>query len=130
MPLTIGYVVLALVLIIVCVDVTSLYLAQRRVEAVADAAALAGADGFELDVRSGDPVARLTNAGVHAQASDIVLAHGEATLVHASSPDGTSARVSVSAVWHPPITSIFVPDGVVVQATATSRTAFADTLGD
>ena len=48
--LTLGYAVLAIAVILVCVDATSLYLAQKRLDALADAAALAGADGFTLAV--------------------------------------------------------------------------------
>lgn len=48
--LTIGYALLALVLVLVSVDATSLYLAQKRTQSAADAAALAGADGFTLEV--------------------------------------------------------------------------------
>ncbi|MDR6166192.1 hypothetical protein QE367_000396 [Microbacterium paludicola] len=44
------------------------------------------------------------------------------TLVDAATPDGVSARVTVATVWHPPVSSLFVPDGVRVEATATSRT--------
>ena len=46
--LTLGYAVLAIAVILVCVAATSLYLEQKRVDSVADAAALAGADGFTL----------------------------------------------------------------------------------
>ena len=121
--LALGYAVLAILLILVCVDATSLHLANKRLEAVADAAALAGADGFILTVEAGEPTADLTDAGVYEQAADIVGAAGSATLVAAGTPDGVSARVTVSAVWHPPIATLFVPAGVALEATATSRTA-------
>jgi uncharacterized membrane protein len=121
--LTIGYAVLALVLVFVCVDATSLYLTQKRTQAAADAAALAGADGFTLEVREGSPRAELTDAGVRAQAEALVAADGDVVLVSAATPDGVSARVTVSTTWHPPISSIFVPAGVPLDATATSRTA-------
>ncbi|WP_028495322.1 MULTISPECIES: pilus assembly protein TadG-related protein [Microbacterium] len=121
--LTIGYAVLALALVFVCVDATSLYLAQKRVDAVADAAALAGADGFTVTVEGGQASATLTDAGVRDQAADLVAALGTATLVSAEAPDGVSARVTVTATWHPPILALFVPDGVVLRATATSRNA-------
>ncbi|MDT3317354.1 pilus assembly protein TadG-related protein [Microbacterium sp. KSW4-11] len=120
--LTIGYALLALVLVFVCVDATSLYLAQKRTQAAADAAALAGADGFTLEVHGDQPRAELTDAGVREQAEALVAADGEVALVSASTPDGVSARVTVSTTWHPPISSIFVPAGVVLEATATSRT--------
>ncbi|MGP3536087.1 pilus assembly protein TadG-related protein [Microbacterium sp. RD1] len=121
--LTIGYAVLALVLVLVCVNATSLYLAQKRLDAVADAAALAAADGFTLTVVGGEARADLSAAELRDQAQEIIDVMGEATLVSASSPDGVSARVSLSATWHPPILTMFVPAGIELGATATSRNA-------
>ena len=122
--LTLGYAVLALAAVFVCVDATSLYLAQKRLDAVADAAALAAADGFEFDVRAGEASVVLTDAGVRAQAESVVAdAEGDAVLVSASTPDGVSARVTVAGSWHPPVLALFVPGGVDLEATATSRTA-------
>jgi hypothetical protein len=124
LPLTLGYAVLALVAILICVAATSLYLAQKRLDALADAAALAAADGFELTVVGDEPVARLTDDGVREQA-ELMVAElgGDASLVDAGTPDGVSARVTVAGAWHPPVLTMFVPDGVALQATATSRTA-------
>ncbi|WP_292857968.1 pilus assembly protein TadG-related protein [Microbacterium sp.] len=121
--LTLGYALLALVLVLVCVDATSLYLTQKRADAAADAAALAGADGFTLTIEGGVPTARLTDEGVHGQAAELLDALGTARLVAASTPDGVSARVSVELDWRPPVLTLFVPDGWTIQATATSRTA-------
>lgn len=122
--LTLGYALLAIAVILVCVDATSLYLAQKRLDALADAAALAGADGFTLVVDGGEPVAELTDAGVLAQADAIVSEVGAgATVVEAAAPDGVSARVTLATTWRPPVIALFVPDGVALQATATSRTA-------
>jgi uncharacterized membrane protein len=122
--LTLGYAVLAIAVILVCVDATSLYLAQKRLDAVADAAALAGADGFVLVVDSGEPRAELTDDGVREQADALVADVGAgATVIDAGTPDGVSARVTVADTWRPPIIALFVPDGVALEATATSRTA-------
>ncbi|MFH8250316.1 pilus assembly protein TadG-related protein [Microbacterium sp. B2969] len=122
--LTLGYAVLALVAILVCVDATSLYLAQKRLDGLADAAALAGADGFTLSVVGDEARAELTDAGVHDQAAAVLeQVAGAAALVSASTPDGVSARVTVAGTWHPPVLTMFVPDGLGLQATATSRTA-------
>ncbi|MFV0375285.1 pilus assembly protein TadG-related protein [Microbacterium sp.] len=123
LPLTLGYVLLAIVLILVTVDATSLYLAHKRVEAIADAAALAGSDGFDIAAGAGEPSTRLTDAEVTAQAQAIVDAYGSAWLVAANAPDGTSARATVATTWYAPIMSVFVPEGVSLQATATSRSA-------
>jgi len=122
--LTLGYAVLAVVAILICVAATSLYLAQKRLDALADAAALAAADGFELTVVGGEPVATLTDADVRNQAQLMVDEIGaDAVLIAAEAPDGLSARVTVAGAWHPPVITPFVPDGVALQATATSRTA-------
>nr|WP_208379959.1 hypothetical protein [Microbacterium endophyticum] len=122
MPLALGYAAIALVLIYVCVCATSLYLGQKQLDAAADAAALAGSDGFSLTLSNDGPTARLTNAAVYEQAVAVLEATAiETNLDEAVTPDGVSARVSVSARWHPPFLAMFVPDGVALSATATSR---------
>jgi uncharacterized membrane protein len=124
LPLTLGYAVLALILVFVCVNATSLYIQQKRLDALADGAALAAADGFILTVDGGAPRADLTDDAVSEQASAFVAAvGGEAVLVSAATPDGVSARVTVAGAWHPPIVTLFVPEGVPLTATATSRNA-------
>ena len=123
MILALGYAVIAMVLVLVCIDATSLYLTQKRLDAAADAAALAGADGFMLSIDDGTPSARLTDLGVYEQADDLLDAMGTAELVAASTPDGVSARVTVATMWRPPVLTLFVPEGWPLQATATSRTA-------
>lgn len=120
--LTLGYALLAIALVLVCADATSLYLAQKRADGAADAAALAAADGFELRVDASGARIRLTDEGVRAQAEEVLAALGTAALREASSPDGVSARVRVELVWHPPVASVFVPEGWILSATATSRT--------
>lgn len=124
--LTLGYALLAIAAILVCVSATSMYLAQKHLDSVADAAALAGADGFSLEVDGDDVIAELDSAGVRRQSAAIVDALGEdddVVLASASTPDGVSARVTVRSTWHPPVFSLFVPDGVRLEATATSRAA-------
>lgn len=124
LPLALGYVLLALAVILVAANATSMYIAQKRLDALADAAALAGADGYRIEVAGGEPRAVLTSAAVTDRASTIVeTAGGEAELVEARTPDGVSARVSVAETWHLALLSPFVPDGVELTATATSRTA-------
>ncbi len=122
--LTLGYALLALALIFVSVCATDLYISQKRVDAIADAAALAGADGFTLAVEGTMARADLTDQGVRVQVDGLLAALPSAVaLESASSPDGRSARVTVSTVWHPPLVSLFVTDGVRLEATGTSRTA-------
>lgn len=122
--LTLGYALLALALIFVCVCATDLYITQRRLDALADAAALAGADGFSIRVEGGAAQAELTDEDVEEQARALLAGMpGGADLVSAGSPDGLSARVTITADWHPPLVSLFVPHGARLDATGTSRTA-------
>jgi hypothetical protein len=124
LPLMLGYAALAITIIVACVCATDLYIAQKRLDSLADAAALAGSDGFTLVVDGESARAELTPAGVREQAEAVVAAvPGVATLVSADAPDGVTARVTVAATWHPPLFSPFVPDGVALEASATSRTA-------
>lgn len=124
LPLILGYVLLALSVVFVCVCATDLYIGQKRLDSLADAAALAGADGFTLVVAGETVRAELTDAGVREQAETIVAAMStDAVLVAADAPDGVTARVTVTSTWHPPVFSFFVPDGVSLESTATSRTA-------
>lgn len=124
LPLILGYMLLAVAVIFVCVCATDLYIAQKRLDSLADAAALAGADGFTLEVAGGGVHAELTDDGVRDQADAVVAAVAQdARLVSAGTPDSVSARVTVASSWHPPLLSLFVPDGVPLEATATTRTA-------
>jgi Putative Flp pilus-assembly TadE/G-like len=124
LPLLLGYVVLALAVISVCVCATDLHITQKRLDSLADSAALAGADGFTLVIDGESVRAVLTDDGVREQAEVIVTAIStEATLVSASAPDGVSAQVTVAVAWHPPLFSPFVPDGILLESTATGRTA-------
>lgn len=122
--LTLGYALLALALILVTVCATDLYLAQKRLDALADSAALAGADGFTLVVEGESARAVLTDERVGEQV-DALLAvmPGDAVRESATTPDGISARVTIVSEWHPPLVSFFVPDGVRLESTGTSRTA-------
>lgn len=124
LPLILGYTLLAIAVVLTCVCATDLYIAQKRLDSLADAAALAGSDGFVLQVEGEDVRAELTDAGVREQADAVVSAISDgAELIAARTPDGVSARVTVATTWHPPFLSPFVPDGVPLEATGTSRTA-------
>ena len=84
LPLVLGYALLAVALVFVCVCATDLYISQKRLDALADAAALAGADGFTLEVDGEAVRAELSDAGVREQAVAVVEAMpGEAVLVSA-----------------------------------------------
>ncbi|MBS1698993.1 MAG: hypothetical protein JST25_11395 [Actinobacteria bacterium] len=124
MPLILGYLVLAVALIFVCVGATDLYIAQKRLDSVADAAALAGADGFRLQVDGTVIRARLEDADITEQAAAVIgVLDDGAELVSAGTPDGLSARVTVRTTWAPPLLSDLMPALVTIESTGTSRTA-------
>ncbi|GAB6858493.1 pilus assembly protein TadG-related protein [Microbacterium xylanilyticum] len=124
MPLILGYLVLAIALIYVCVCATDLYIAQKRLDSVADAAALAGADGFRLQVDGAAIRAELEDAAIAEQATAVIGVLADGTeLVSAGSPDGLSARVTVRTTWTPPLLSELLPPMVTIQSIGTSRTA-------
>ncbi|WP_433677089.1 hypothetical protein [Microbacterium gorillae] len=124
LPLVIGYGALTAVLMVTTIDLASLNMAQRGLDAVAEAAALAAADTFTLSVADGEPRAVLTAPGVAMGAAALLEATpGQAVLVASDTPDGTSAVVTVQMIWHPPLFSIVIPDGVTLRSTAIARTA-------
>ena len=132
LPLVIFFAFLSLVLILIVVSASSLYLERKRLFTVADGAALAGAESFDLNdvtVTSSGPRPTLTNDGILAAVDDYVdpAPPGELeslTVESASTLDGRSATVTLSAYWRPPVLSILVPDGLRLEVTSTSRSVF------
>jgi hypothetical protein len=45
----------------------------------------------------------------------------ELVVESAGTPDGVSAEVTLSAWWRPPMLTMFVPDGIRIEVTATAR---------
>ena len=133
LPLIAGFGTLALAVVLLVSAATSLYLERTRLFTLADGAALAAAESFDLaSVRltaEGALRPRLTKPEVTAAAADyLARAPGSRLeglrLVEATTPDGLSARVTLAAVWAPPVVSIFVPQGIPLLVTATSRSVF------
>ena len=130
--LTIFYGFLATVLILTCVAATSLSLERKRLFTLADGAALAGAEAFDLDdvtTEAGELRARLESSRVE-QTVERYLADtpqtgfDELTLVSAASPDGQSATVSLRSTWRPPVLALMLPAGLPIEVTAVARSVF------
>lgn len=131
--LTIFYGFLSLVLILLVVAASSLYLERKRLFSLADGAALAGAEAFDLaDVR---PVAagirpELDSAQVGDAVEEYLTAAPSAagfdglTVTRAASDDGISATVSLASYWRPPMLSLLVPPGIRIEVTAVGRSVF------
>jgi uncharacterized membrane protein len=133
MPLIAGFGALALAVVLLVTAATSLYIDRKRLFTLADGAALAAAESFDLaSVRltpAGVLRPRLTKTEV-AEAAAGYLAQAPQPrldgvhLVEAVTPDGVSARVTLTAVWSPPMISMLVPQGISLRVTATSRSVF------
>ncbi|HEV7957639.1 MAG: hypothetical protein JWL94_2304 [Microbacteriaceae bacterium] len=130
--LTIFFGALSLALILLVVATSSLYLERKRLFTLADGAALAGAEAFDLaNVRPTSTGFRptLASADVAAAVTDYVeQASGRSfeglTVERAESVDGRSATVALSAFWRPPGVTLFVPGGVRLDVTAVGRSVF------
>lgn len=130
MVLVIGFVLIALLLISVVAASSSLYLGQKKLLSLADAAALAGADSFVLQGNSAniDPQTVLTPAKVTSAAQAFLETSATPSSlsgVHLETATGTSdghtAEVALTGVVHPFLLSIFVPAGIEITVYSTAR---------
>ena len=130
--LTIFYGFLALVLVLLVVAATSLYLERKRLFTLADGAALAGAEAFELHnvtmtPEGPRPVLRSPDVTDAVREYLTVAPHEFQNLAveRAETVDGRSATVQLSADWRPPMVSLLVPDGIRIDVTAVARSVFS-----
>ena len=138
MILSIGFVVVALLLITVVASAASVHLERKRLLALADVLALEGADAVGDDRyyapgagRDGDDGVPLTDAAVRAGIEQYLRDNPDATarwdqftVLSASTPDGRSAQVHLGAVTHPALISwVLAPwrDGIALEAESTAR---------
>ena len=133
LPLTIFYGILSLVLVLVVVAATSLYLERKRLFTLADGAALAGAEAFDLDEVLATATGlhpTLESRAVEAAVTGYLASTPTATftalhLERAESVDGRSATVELSAYWRPPILTLLLPEGLRLEVTAVARSVFS-----
>lgn len=134
--LVIGMMLILLLAMIVVMAVTSVHLAERKLQAHADHAALAAADTFtELQGTEGTgaaPAAVLDDASVSGAATSYLVTvdaeHDLDSLAVGSgtgSADGRTARVHLTAVARPPVVAWFIPSGIPVEATGEARAEFS-----
>jgi uncharacterized membrane protein len=132
LPLVAGFGALALALVLVAAAASSLYLERKQLFTLADGAALVGAEAFDLadvTLTDGRPGVQLHPADVHRDVAAFLAStpnggFEQLALDEATTRDGESATVSLSAVWRPPLVTVFFPDGLRIQATATARAVF------
>lgn len=132
LPLVVFYGFLGLALVLIVAAASSLYLERKRLFTLADGAALVGAESFQLDAvsfGSHGPRPVLQPGEVRAAVASYLAGNPmnefDALVVErATTVDGESATVTVSAVWHPPVVTVFVPEGMRIEATAVARSVF------
>lgn len=129
LPLTIFYGVLCLVVVLVAVAATSLYLERKRLFTLADGAALAAAEAFDLSDVALTPAGYRPTLGsekVDAAVVDYLAVAGadgfeSLAVERAESVDGLSATVTLSAWWRPPLLTLVIPEGLRLEVTAVGR---------
>jgi uncharacterized membrane protein len=122
----------ALVLVLLVVAATSLYLERKRLFTLADGAALVGAEAFTLDsVRETADGWRPELKAADVRAAVTAYIAGNPTqefeslgVERATTVDGQSSTVTLSAYWRPPLVSLLVPDGFRIEVTAVARSVF------
>ncbi|GGC87203.1 hypothetical protein GCM10011512_12640 [Tersicoccus solisilvae] len=128
--LIIGFVLLTLLVTSVVAGVTAVYIEHKKLLAIADSAALAAADTFDLagdgattapvpvlrsDRVNGAVRAYLDGLGPDAGVDGLAIGAGTGTA------DGRTARIELHGVARPPLVTFLVPDGIPVTATAQAR---------
>lgn len=131
--LSLGFALLAMVLVLVITSATAVHLQRKRLYAIADVAAVDAADAVDEDayyaaggLRAG--AVPLSDATVRASVEAYLRSSGAAQELSGvrvgagtGSPDGTTAQVDLVAVLRPPFAA-FVPaafaNGVEVHATS------------
>lgn len=134
LPLIAFFCFLGAALTLLLAAATSLYLERERLYTVADGAALAGAESFELTASAPSgtrsvPHPPLREPAVAAAVRDYLDgAPGERLnglrVEAAGTADGRSATVRLSAQWQPPLLTALVPSGIRIEATSTARSVF------
>jgi len=134
LPLIAGFGALGLAIVLVAAAASSLYLERKQLFTLADGAALVGAEAFDLsdvalDPATGEPGVLLESADVQRDVAAFLAGNPNGgfeglVLEEAASHDGESATVTLSAVWRPPIVTVFFPEGIRIETTATARAIF------
>ncbi|MET0590941.1 MAG: pilus assembly protein TadG-related protein, partial [Naasia sp.] len=132
LPLLAAFVAIALALILTVAAAGSLYLERKRLLTVADGAALAAAESFDLAqaaIGPGSVEPRLDLVTARAAAADFLADDPDPrtrdiALRAVRIDDGRSVTVVLTSVWSPPVLTPFLPDGIALEASSTARSVF------
>lgn len=131
--LSLGFTVIGLMLVGMIASAAAVHLDHKRLYNVADLLAASAADATPLSRHLGDSGLGLTDEDVARTVAAEVSSYPfpedlpqELRVVEASSPDGRTARVTVTARSHPPLLSWFTHSfggGFAITATSAARAA-------
>lgn len=129
LPLILVYAFLGFVLVLIVAAATSLYVERKRLFTLADATSLAAAETVEFAAASPGAPQRLDDEAVLASAGAYLAANRTGrfeslALDDAGTRDGTSATVTLSAYWRPPILGPLLPEGIRIEVTSSARSRF------
>ena len=122
------YALIATLLALVLASATSLFLEHKRLLSLADGAALAASEAYDIAATrvtaSGvepvlDPAAAALAANRFVDRAPVLLDGVRVESV--VTPDAVTAVVAVSSAWHPPVFSFVVPEGFRVHASSSAR---------
>lgn len=124
-PLAIGFAVMALMLSVVIVIISDVYMAHRKLYALADSAALAAAESYK-PVPGPVPTYTFDAQQIERRANDYLVKipppQGLSDVSISASPaDSRNVAVTVHARYHPVLVSAFVPGGIELSSTAHTR---------
>lgn len=130
MPLSIGFMSIALALLIIAVVITDIYMAHRKLFAMADSAALAAADSYTPGLTE-QPSLFFTNADIESAASRYIRQSADDSRwtnmrVRAHTTDANHVSVELTAGYKPVLISPFVPKGLPLRAAVTVEGALLD----
>lgn len=120
---------LSLVIIFGVSSATSLLIERQRLFALADSAALAGAESFDpalLRQGSSGIVVTLESDRVHNSVRNFLATAGffsveSLVIERAETRDTRSAEVELSSLWRPPLVSTFFPGALRISVSASSQ---------
>jgi uncharacterized membrane protein len=131
LPLIMGGCALALAITLGVTTATSLYVERKRLLALADGAALAAAQSFDIGLpprasSAGILLPQLSNRSVAAGASTFVagvpvVSLHRAHIAEASTADGRTAHIRVQTTWRPPFVSFFFAWEISLEAESSAR---------
>lgn len=124
-PLAIGFTVIATTLIVLITVITDIYLAHRKLYAIADSAALAAVESYQ-PVPGEKPTFVFDQAGIERKAKQHVEriqppTHLRNIRVSAAIVDEKNVEVTAHARYRPVLISPFVPHGIRLSSTAKAR---------